>query len=108
MEVIEFKAKISISFSTNIQLDQVQGLLRRTIELPCQAFQVEYKKSPFVYHPDEAAEAAGFYQNGIAYEIQRTLARKQSYYNFSKLFEAITGILNAMKEPFDHVEFELL
>jgi len=108
MEVIEFKVKITITFVATLPFDQGNKVLCNTLESVCKIFGLQVKKDSFVSHENVELEAAGLHQEGVEYDIQKTLTRLENVYNLAKILEGIAGVLKSLTDYFDHVEFQLL
>lgn len=110
MYEIEFRARISIYFlklDDKDQIEKMRQFAERFVLTTSKVLYVHCQNSMFVYHPDEAAEAAGYYQNGVAFDVQKEVNQLRNFYNLAKIFEGLSGVLGIQK-VFLKSEFELI
>lgn len=105
-----FKARISIYFlklDEKNQIEKMRQFAERFVLTTSKILYVHCQSTMFVYHPDEAAEAAGYYQDGIVFEVHKEVSQSRNMYNLAKIYEGLSSILDSMRTAFDHVDFEL-
>jgi len=110
MENVQFKARITICFQSNIQsesqLKSDRAFVQKFFPHLLGLVALKCECSAFVYHPDESAEASGYYNHGVYVDIDQEI-KPQNRYQASKFLDGLCGILNN-SDRFLRCEFELL
>lgn len=110
MPDIVFNAQINIYFplnSSDSDIKKMEESAKNVMNHFIIPLSVQCNSVLFFYHPDEQSEQCGHHDFGVKFDLTRKVKNMQSYYNYVKFFDGLSGLLKNDKS-FHKTEFLLL